>query len=555
MRARFEKLKPWVIPALIFAAGAFLRFRSLQRSDIDVDEAWRALLVSGHSGHITSPIVPPMTFALPRAAVFVLGNTETALRLPGFLLSLGSLLLIFLITRRIAGRTAAVLALFLLAFHPEFIQYDSTFKQYCYEVFFVLALIGAAERVLNRGRPGDKLAFAAVAIGGIFFATPLIHLYPAVFVVLAWNEWRGSKKFPVFAVAVAAVTLAVSVADYLIFLRVKDPAGLTAFWQEGFVSGGPAASALSRLAGMTLEIFYRHVYHYDGLLHKTLLEPIGALFALIALVGCVLHVRRGKPRFAAYTLAPLLILGAYSFFALWPFGANRVNLFFFPLLMTAFAVGAAFLWERLRALGAAGRAAAVLVAAAFLVAYMPVRRVQEFLYGRNELKAPIERLLAHYRPGDVVLTRDTTHRIVIYYTRYYVPFRKYGKTVEIHDVYHPWEAFLGRHGVPIEEIDADVREQYRTHDRVWLVFKWDFRAKEEESAIVQAVRRYGREKWGVQKDFIKVLLFLPWPEYGPRGSDALSEPEDLQGASEIVPPDDGVEGPNTAGDEPRAEIK
>jgi len=293
-------------------------------------------------------------------------------------------------------------------------------------------------------------------------------------------------------------------------------AGMNAYWQDGFVAARPALSAIGQLADQAFEFFRWSVYHSSGILGGTLLLPASGLALALAVAGCARFFRERNFRFAAYAISPLLILAGYSFAGLWPFGATRVNLFYAPLLIVAAAVGGAFLWERLWAAGRGpARFAAVLLAAACLAGFMPVRRMGEFFFGRNELKAPIERLLLHYRPGDAILTRDTTHRIVIYYTRLHAPGRKLGKTVDIHDVYHPWDGFMGRHRVPAEAIEADVREQFRTHQRIWLVFKWDFRAKEEEAAILRAARSSGRARWGIQKDFFKVLLFEPYPDSRP----------------------------------------
>jgi hypothetical protein len=556
MISKLDKLKPWLIPGLIIAAGALLRVLSLWQSELDIDESWRALIVSGHHGSLLkAPIVPPMSILLPRVAIVVLGNTEAALRLPGFLFALGSLILIFLLTRRIAGRTAAVLALFFLAFQPEYIQFDSTFKQYPYEVFFVLALICGAERVMTRGRPRDRILFAAIAVAGMLFATPLVHVYPAVFCVLLWNEWKSSKRFPLYSFGVACAALAASITVYLVFLKVRDPGGLTAFWQEGFVSGQPVVSAFSHLAGLTFEIFRTHLYHPSGILGRTLYRPIAALFLALTLAGCIRYLKERKFRFAAYTISPLVILAAYSCVNLWPFGANRVNLFYFPILMIAAAAGASFLWERLRAVRGAGPAAAALLGAAFLIIYPPVRRARGFVYGRDQLRTPIKRLLACYLPGDVVLTRDTTHVIFIYYSRYYAPFRVYRQEISVFDVYHPWAGLLYRRRIPPAEIEAEIQKHFRTHDRVWVVFRWDLRARNEEAAVLRSARRFGRQRWAMQKGLNKVLLFLPRGDPGPAASGALPEPEDSKGALDIVPPDHGAETPDPADDEPGAEIK
>ena len=402
-----------------------------------------------------------MTLIVPRLAVALFGNTETALRLPGFLCALGSLVLIFLIAHRIAGRTAAVLAMFFLAFQPEYIHYDTIFKQYPYEVFFSLALLYGAERVIARGNLRDRLLFAATSVGGVLFATPLVHLYPAVFCVLLWNEWKRSKRFPAYSFGVACAALAVSIADYWIFLKPDNMSGLANYWEASLVSGGSVVAAQLRLADLTFEMFRQFLYHPSGALGGLFYKPIAALFLILAVVGCVRLLKERRPRFVVYTVAPLLILAAYSLIKLWPFGANRVNLFYFPLLMIAAAVGASFLWGRLRAVRGAGRVAAALLAAAFLVPYLPVRRAREFYYGVDQLRTPLSRFLPQYRPGDVVLTRDTTHQIFLYYSRHYAPFRKFRRDMEVFIVYHPWVINLKRRHVPQDEIYAEVERHFR----------------------------------------------------------------------------------------------
>ena len=294
--------------------------------------------------------------------------------------------------------------------------------------------------------------------------------------------------------------------------------GLANYWEASLVSGGSVVAAQLRLAGLTFEMFRQFLYHPSGALGGLFYKPIAALFLILAVVGCVRLLKERRPRFVVYTVAPLLILAAYSLIKLWPFGANRVNLFYFPLLMIAAAVGASFLWERLRAVRGAGRVAAVLLAAAFLVPYLPVRRAREFFSGVDQLRTPLSRFLPQYRPGDVVLTRDTTHQIFLYYSRYYAPFRKFRKEIEVFDVYHPWVVNLKRRQVPQDEIYAEVERHFRTHQRVWIIFKWDLQAPQEESAILRAARLYGRQRWANQQGFYKVLLFLPGRDPGLRGS-------------------------------------
>jgi hypothetical protein len=445
--------------------------------------------------------------------------------------------------------------MFFLAFQPEYIHYDAIFKQYPYEVFFGLALIYGAERVITRGNLRDRLLFAATSVAGVFFATPLVHFYPVVFCVLIWNEWKRSKRFPAYSFGVACASLAASLADYWIFLKPENSSGLTNYWAEAFVPGGSALSALPRLAGLTFEIFRQFLYHPSGVLGRLFYRPIAALFLILAVVGCVRLLKERRPRFVIYAVAPLLILAAYSVIKLWPFGASRVNLFYFPLLMIVAAIGASFLWERMRAVRGAGPVAAALLAVAFLVPYLPVRRAREFFTGVDQLRTPLSRLLPSYRPGDVVLTRDTTHQIFLYYSRHYAPFRKFRKDIEVFNVYHPWVASMVRRPVPKDGIYAEVQRHFRTHQRVWIVFKWDLQAVQEESAILKAARLYGRQRWADQHGFYKVLLFLPRRDPGPAGPDALSEPEDPEGAPEVVLPDNGVEGPDPADDEPGAEIE
>jgi len=552
---KLAKLKPWIIPGAIFAAGVFFRIWSLWRTDLDVDEAWRAMIISGNGAARSPATVPPMTLLLPRLAIRLFGNTETALRLPGFCFALGSFVLVYLLAQKISGRTAGVLALAWLAFQPEYIHYDTVFKQYPYEVFFALALLYSAERLLSRGNGRDRLLFAATAVAGVFFATALVHLYPAVFIVLLWNEWRKSKKFPVFSFGIACAALAASIADYWFILRIENMSGLDVYWGDAFVSGESMLASLSRLAGMTFEIFRQYLYHPSGILGDRLYRPIAALFGILALVGCIHWIRERKIRWVAYTVSPLLILAAYSFIKLWPFGPNRVNLFYFPLLMIAAAAGASFLLGRLRSVGGIGSAAAVLMTAALIVPCVPTRNVREYISGVDELRRPIGRLLAQYRPGDAVLTRDNTNRIFLYYSKYYAPFKKYRKPMDVFEIYHPWGDYMIRRRIPPEEIKEEIRRHFESRERVWLVFKWDLQALEEEAAILDAAGLYGKQRWGMEHGFYKVLLFVPREGPGPAASDPLPKLEDPEDALDVALPDRRIERSDPAGDEPGTEIE
>ena len=113
--------------ALIWVAAVVFRLSDLAARDLWTDEAWVALaalksspgaaLAAGHS-------TPPFYLLTVWAAAKLLGSQEWALRSLSCAFGIGTLLVFWLLVRRLTTRPVALLALAMVAISPIMVYYS-----------------------------------------------------------------------------------------------------------------------------------------------------------------------------------------------------------------------------------------------------------------------------------------------------------------------------------------------------------------------------------------------------------------------------------------------
>jgi predicted membrane-bound mannosyltransferase len=107
--------------ALIWIAAVVFRLSDLATRDLWTDEAWVALaaLKSTPSAALAAgQSTPPFYMLTVWAVAHLLSSQEWALRSLSFAFGVGTLLIFWLLVRRLASRPVALLALALVAFSP-----------------------------------------------------------------------------------------------------------------------------------------------------------------------------------------------------------------------------------------------------------------------------------------------------------------------------------------------------------------------------------------------------------------------------------------------------
>ena len=166
---------------------------------------------------------PPVFLLLSRATVQLLGLSNTAFRVVplGFaLIAAGAL---FSLARRVLSLPWAVLACVLVVFHPAFIEYSHSAKQYSGEVAATVLVLLAAARYLESQNRSGYLWLTGTLVVALFAAYPVAFLLPGVLVAVFFTNVRR-------AAGLAIVTSATLLTIWVVFIRPNTAPELRAFW-------------------------------------------------------------------------------------------------------------------------------------------------------------------------------------------------------------------------------------------------------------------------------------------------------------------------------------
>lgn len=129
---------------LIVFAGAFLlRIAFLTRSSIWLDEALSVLFASRPQVDIWQNVRdphPPLYYSSLHYWINLFGDGEAAIRIPSVIISIINLSLLYILARRLGGRTAALVAVSLLAFSPLDVWYSLEARMYIFVTSFCLLM-------------------------------------------------------------------------------------------------------------------------------------------------------------------------------------------------------------------------------------------------------------------------------------------------------------------------------------------------------------------------------------------------------------------------------
>jgi 4-amino-4-deoxy-L-arabinose transferase-like glycosyltransferase len=382
--------------ALIFGVAVYFRLYELGGRDLWTDEAWVALAAmepTARAALAAGQSTPPLYLLTVWAAVQLWGHSEVVLRGLSFLLGVGTLFLIWRLSRALVEVPAALLALAAVAFSPIMVYYSKELKQYSGDAFFAVLVLWLAERLrAGRGRRG-WLALTLAGVLGLGFSQPLIFTLPVAGAVLWFTLPQDRRPRLAFLGTVWSLAFA---AYYIWFIRRGVDPDLVAYWTQDF----PDLTGLVPFFRWLGPALYRYFWYFLG--------EWGVIWGPILLAaGIMVMVRRNRARVLLYLGGPLLLafgaacLHRYPFMA--HYGGNRLMLFSAPVLYLLVAAGGwagfAWLWYRRQ------RWLALALTGLLLAALHPRAGLRENLYplnNREEIQPLIAYLEAHRQPQDMV---------------------------------------------------------------------------------------------------------------------------------------------------------
>jgi len=425
---------------------------------------------------------PPLFSVMVKACIGLFGNNELSVRLFPLLCSSATLVLFRRLVQRWLPPTFACLALASVAFGAIFIDYASECKQYATEGFVALGLLEVAH--LAGSRPLTKrLALGLAALGMMAVWLSMT----AVFILMGIGLWWLSRslltrdRHTSLLLVLIGVSWMVSFLIYF-FMLLKfnaESTYLQQFHHEYFLAFPPfSREKFQLLRGQLAGIA-------DKAIGKTVLAM--ALATVGALVGSWKLLRRRDELFWL-VLVPMLACfttSALHYYSLIP----RLTLFFLPLFIAVVFLGLATL--------ASHRLPFVLILGLSLIVLSNQQRLPHLFrpfYGDyGEVRAGIEYIAQHQRPGEVAFMNYNVSPIAYYY------FNQHDPPIHL-------DLVLLQHPRPssndiFEEAIRQMGEQ--GWGRVWLLYD---RENESISTLATAQGRI-LERYNFERGYVLLVQF------------------------------------------------
>jgi mannosyltransferase len=181
--------------AVAVAIGAGLVLRFWTTSDLWLDEALTVNIARLPLHDLPSFLrrdgAPPLYYVLLHVWMGWFGQSDLAVRSLSGVIGVITLPLVWLAGRRLGGTTVAWAVLILVTTSPFAVRYDTETRMYSLVALLTVLGFLALDRALQRPRPGNLVAVAAVT--GLLLYTHYwsIYLIGTVFLWLAFEAWRG----------------------------------------------------------------------------------------------------------------------------------------------------------------------------------------------------------------------------------------------------------------------------------------------------------------------------------------------------------------------------
>jgi hypothetical protein len=251
-----------------------------------------------------------------------------------------------------------LLTVLLLAVNPVALEMAAEFKHYGTEVGVYVVVLAALLHYRERGTPFTLGLLLGVAWLSFFFSITVIFVYPALFSIVAWDEWQAKRWRRLGAAAgVALVCLGTITTIYFTTWRtikttkaenkwgtwydvfyIKD--GLKTKYETRLGWTSAKYAELAAVPGIGRELWRTERVTPQALARAK--QADWALWGALHLAGLAWLARRRRFAELAVLWSPLLLVTLFNLAGRWPAGAFRTNTFYVPFAILL--VGFGFEW-------------------------------------------------------------------------------------------------------------------------------------------------------------------------------------------------------------------
>ena len=230
--------------ALLILMGVVLRLRQyLTGRSLWADEAMLALnIVERDFAGMFQPLDydqgAPIGFLLVEKILnSILGKHEFILRLFPLLVGLASLLLFYLLLKRLTNGAGLLVALALFAFNPRLIYYSSEVKQYILDVAVTILLLLIAVPLFGSSPQRKEYAWLTIAgLLALWFSHPALFVLAGIGLALMISTMRRRNNSNLTLVMGMGIAWTLEIAFlYLLILNdLSQNAYMREYWQGAF---------------------------------------------------------------------------------------------------------------------------------------------------------------------------------------------------------------------------------------------------------------------------------------------------------------------------------
>jgi len=354
---------------LVIAGGILPRINHIDKS-IWSAEAWvcNSVLTDTIAKMFRYPAwlqtTPPLFLVLVRWTVHLVGLSVGSLRAVPFVFSLLALILIAWLSSLILRTPFAVLCTTLVALSPPAVVFSKEVKQYSGDVAASCLLLLVLWMYIERPDRRRYICLAAAIAVSLGLSYTAVTFLPAAIASVATVDptlndggasSRTTRKWRTGILT--ALTSAVCILNYWLFVKPNTSPLLTDYWSEGY----PRFRHLKNVALYYAQYFLgMGVYFYIPMGTKDFLKSIlfstGFLTLLLIVVVTIgvaalafASLRRNRRHSGAFALclAPLVALAILNLLHLYPVNSRRLMLFMVPCVSLAIAIVMQNLWDML----------------------------------------------------------------------------------------------------------------------------------------------------------------------------------------------------------------
>lgn len=403
-------------------------------------------------------VAPPLYLWILKCCTWVGGETVYAVRFPSLVAGLLTLVLFWLIARRLLSFQGALLALLLAMLSQHLINYAGEAKPYAGDVAAVLGVLYMA----LRWNEGVSSRWRAVRYG-LVHAVLLWYSFPVVFFIagvgtvqLVTRWYEGDRE----STRCLALLYGLSAVSFLVMFWVaivpsrgnpETMAYMNHYWRHGFMPFPPTSH-------WDLRWYRERVFLFLDMPGGFTLPGLALFFWLYGTVSLI----QRRWTYALWLLLPFMLVLFASWLKLYPFH-GRMTLFLLPVLFLCTGEGLSRMLEgRSLWLGRAGLTVALIL----LLSQPAVRAIRMTVTPtrHHELEKVLAHADAHWKAGDRLYLRQGD----------YISY----KFLEGRYAFPPEAVLVERRKSGLETDEAEFREEivgkFEGWGRVWFPMAYDF---------------------------------------------------------------------------------